>query len=249
MRLMLAASLLVGCGGGGTPAPPTPVVAADVPLLFLGNSHTAQHDVPGLVRQLLVAADSSRTVATVTAPGFLFLDERLTDAASLALVRTQRWSSVVLQAQRYSTSGQVDYSTAEAVEWVRLTRAAGGVPVLFPEWPRRGINESGRIFALYASIAQIEPACVPPIPQAFDLVAAQHPTIVLHAADGNHAAPAGALLAAMLLATTLSGRMPSSLPALVPGPVDAGTQAALRDAATRAVAQVSPWALCPADRP
>ena len=245
---MALAALLPGCGGGGGAATP-PAAPADLSVAFFGNSHTQWHDVPGLVRQLLQAAEPSRSVATATAPGLLFLDERLADAASLALLQGQPWQATVLQAQRYSLSGQVEYSTAEAQAWVRMTRAAGGVPVLFAEWPRRGIDESARIFTLYTSIARAEPACVPPSPPACDLAAAQHPAIVLHAADGNHASPAGALLAALLLASTLGGHAPTDFPNLAAAPVDGATQAVLRDVAAQAARQVSPWAWCPADQP
>lgn len=52
------------------------------------------------------------------------------------MLASQRWSFVILQAQKYSTSGQFSCSTAEAKEFVRLARAQGAVPIMFPEWPR-----------------------------------------------------------------------------------------------------------------
>ena len=42
-------------------------------------------------------------------------------------------------------------------------------------------------------------ACVAPIGQAWDLSLARHPSLILHASDGNHSAPAGAFLAALLI--------------------------------------------------
>ena len=56
----------------------------------------------------------------VEAPGSMFLDQRVNDAATLGLLRSQNWSYVVLQAQQYSSSGQFTYSTAEAEELVAL---------------------------------------------------------------------------------------------------------------------------------
>ena len=96
---------------------------------------------------------------------------------------------------------------------VRQSRAANATPILFPEWARRGVNESQLIFNLHVSIAQKEPACVAPIPQAFDLAMARNPALVLLDSDGNHSAPAGAFLAALVLYTAITDRAPNDLPA------------------------------------
>jgi hypothetical protein len=74
---------------------------------------------------------------------------------------------------------------------------------------------------LHVSIAQSEPACVAPIPQAFDFALARDPTLTLHASDGNHSAPAGAFLAALVLYATITGLSPLDLPALPQFPVSA----------------------------
>lgn len=247
-----AAALLAACGGGGgggNEPPPTAPLQADVTLLFMGNSHTLVNDVPALVTALVQVARPGQTVAHAVAPGSLFLDERLNDPASAELIRRQRWSAVVLQAQRYSSSGLFFYPTDGAEEWVRRARGAGAMPVLFPEWPRSGVDETLRIFSLHRSIAAATPACVPPIPQAFDIANEMRANLVLHASDGNHSSPAGALLAALVIASTITGQPPSSAPTLLTVPVDGATQALLREAATRAVTATSPWADCPGDRP
>jgi hypothetical protein len=163
------------------------------------------------------------------------------------LLREQRWSFVVLQAQKYSESGLVEYSTSEAEALVRMARAAGAVPVLFPEWPRRGIAETQRIFDLHVSIARHAPACVAPIGQAWDLALARNPSLVLYASDGNHSAPAGAFLAALILATTITGVPPDQLPALAIPDVDPATQAFLRAVAAETVLVYPPRQYCPGD--
>lgn len=252
--LATAAGACGGDSGGGpssTLAGPDPVtgpVSADIALLFMGNSHTSVNDVPGMVEAMVRAGLPGRSVAAVTAPRSLFLDQHVHDAATLGLLRSSTWSYVVLQAQRYSSSGQFTYSTTEAAELVRLSRRQGAVPVMFPEWPRRGIDETQRIFDLHVSIARGEPACVPPIPQAWDLALSRYPTLALHAADGNHSAPAGAFLAALVLYATITGLPPSALPTLGQPGVDAGTQAQLRGIATEAIQLISPRLYCPSDR-
>ena len=252
LRRAIAAAcfLLASCGGGGgaeAPAPPPAVPTADVTFLFLGNSHTVVNDVPGSVAALVRAALPGRSVGGVTAPGSLFLDEHVQDSATLQLLRERRWSFVVLQAQRSSASWTVDYPITGAVTLVRMARDAGAVPILFPEWPRRGVVESQLLYNLYVSIAREAPACVAPVPQAFDLAAARHPALVLHASDGNHSAPAGAFLAALILAATATGSSPASLPPLAGIGVSDEDQARLRGIATEIVATYPPRAWCPAD--
>ncbi|NJD89704.1 MAG: hypothetical protein FIB05_17020 [Betaproteobacteria bacterium] len=241
-------ALAAACGGGGNAeSVPAPPVKADIALLFYGNSHTRTNDVPGLVAALVRAVRPGRSVEAVTAPGSQFLDERLSDAASREVLASQRWSAVVFQAQKYSASGQFSYSTAEAAQWVRLARDGGAVPVLFPEWPRLGVDETQSIFELYVSIAAQAPACVAPVPQAWDIALSRQALLPLHAPDGNHSQPAGALLAALVIASTIAGDSPAAMPTLAALAVDAATQADLRAAAAQAVVGQSPRRYCPAD--
>lgn len=259
--LMLAlAAACAACGGGGssgggaaatapvtpTPLPTTP--SAAITVLMMGNSHTLSQGLPTQLEQLLRSSSGSKTVGATVAPGFMFLDERLADAGSMALLRSRSWSIVILQAQKYSTSGQYSYSTSEAEELVRIARAAGSLPVMFPEWPRAQVDETSRIYDLHVSIAQKQPACVAPIGQAWDLSLQRHPELRLHSEDGNHSAPAGAFLAAVMLYATISGAQPAqllALPELANG-VDANSQAKLRQVAADTAQAYPPRRYCPA---
>jgi hypothetical protein len=251
---VLAIAALVGAcgGGGGTSAttadtPITSLPAAQINLLFMGNSHTSANDLPGMVAAMVRAARPSRTVAKLEAPGWLFLEARARDAESLRILREGRWDFVVLQAQEYSSSGDFTYPIDGAVALVRMSRDAHATPILFPEWPRRGIDETQRIYDLHVSIARTAAACVAPIPQAWDLALSRHPDLVLYASDGNHSAPAGAFLAALVIANTMTGFAPDHLPFLPDLGVDADTQARLRAVAAQTVISVPPRQWCPAD--
>ena len=252
LRAVVIALFLSACGGGGgTPStsadPPPPAPQAQVALLFMGNSHTSANALPQMVAALVRAASPGKTVEAVEAPTWMFLNERAQHAPSLALLRSRAWRFVVLQAQEYSSSGLFEYPIDGAVALVRESRAVGAVPIMFPEWPRRGIDETQRIYDLHLSIARAAPACVPPIPQAWDMSIARNPDIVLHAADGNHSAPAGAFLAALVIATTMTGVAPDTLPALDGFGVDAPAQARLRRIAAETVLVYPPRTGCPAD--
>jgi hypothetical protein len=213
----------------------------------MGNSHTSVNDVPGMVAAMVRAARPGKTVACVEAPGWMFLEERAQNPASLQLLRDGTWSHVVLQAQEYSSSGLFEYPTDGAELLVRMTRTAKAVPILFPEWPRRGIAETQRIYDLHVSIARREPACVAPIGQSWDLALARYPDLVLHASDGNHSAPAGAFLAALVIAATITGVAPDTLPYLPQFAVDADVQSRLRGVAAETVLAVRPRLWCPSD--
>lgn len=246
------ALLLAACGGGSDDPPDggnngPPPVTADISLLFMGNSHTSANDFTKMVADMVRAGKPGKTVASVEAPGSLFLDERLNDAQSVALLRRQSWSFVILQAQKYSTSGQFEYSTAEAKELIRIVRQQHAVPVMFPEWPRKGVDETQRIYDLHVSIAQAEPACVAPVGQAWDLALARDPALPLHASDGNHSAPGGAFLAALVVYATITGQSPLDLPPLPQYPVDLPLQARLRALAAETVQTVPPRMWCPGD--
>ena len=138
-------------------------------LLFLGNSHTARHDVPGTVERLLRGLEPGAEIVAVLGPGSMHLDERGEDAETLESVAAQSWDFVVLQAQNYSLSGCCDYPTTGAESLVRLVGEQGAVPVLYAEWARRGIDETDLIIETYQRIAERQPACLPPVPEAFDI--------------------------------------------------------------------------------
>ena len=254
--LFFAAALACACSGGAPdsggaappPPPPPPVVLrGDVSILFMGNSHTSVNALPQMVGAMVEAARPGREVIVSVAPSWMFLDERASDGPSLELLRSRPWTFVVLQAQKYSSSGLFDYPITGAVALVRMARAQQATPILFPEWPRLGIPESQRIFDLHVSIARAEPACVAPIPQAFDIAATRFPQLVLHAEDGNHSSPAGALLAALVIATTMTQSDPMQVPFLPDFPVDAGTQTRLRSIAAETMARFPPRLYCPID--
>jgi hypothetical protein len=253
--LVFALSACGGGGGGGgnvpntsvLPPPPPPVANADITMLFMGNSHTSVNDLPQMVAAMVRVGKPGKTVNAVVAPGWMFLEERVHDAPSLNLLRSRNWTFVVLQAQKYSSSGAFLYSTTEAEELVRLSRVQRATPIMFPEWPRRNVDETQRIFDLHLSIVRKEPACLPPIPQAWDIATARHPSLVLHDSDGNHSAPAGAFLAALVIYSTMTGLSPAALPDIPDFGLGSNVQLQLRTAATEAVRLMPPREFCPAD--
>jgi hypothetical protein len=125
--------------------------------------------------------------------------------------------------------------------------SAADLSILFMGNSHTSVNDlTGMIYALHVSIAQREPACVAPVGQAWDLALTRHPTLVLHDADGNHSAPAGAFLTALILYATVTTLSPLDLPTL-PFGIDSQTQATLRTVAAETVQTSPPRQWCSAD--
>ncbi|HEX5792555.1 MAG TPA: hypothetical protein VFY01_04715 [Rheinheimera sp.] len=212
-------------------------------LLFMGNSHSSSHNLPQLVATLLQSGLPNAKIDTKLASGYHFLDERLQHNASTRLLKEGNWSHVILQAQKYSTTGRYFYPTDAAEEWIRRINTKNAQAIMFPEWPRRGNKEEGaRIHQLHLSIAKAEPACVAPIGLAWERALQQNPGLKLHASDGNHAAFEGAFLTALVLYGTISKQDPADLDEIRAIKLSRDTQAELRQAASATLRQHVPCA-------
>ena len=199
---------------------------ATVGVLMIGNSHSSRSDLPQMLEIMLAAGLADTDVVVERAPGWAFLADRLEHRPTLRAFESRAWTHVILQAQRYSASGRYRYPTDGAEEWIRRTHAIGAVPVLFPEWARRGNREEGmRVQQLHESIAARASACVAPVGIAWEVAQDNRPGLVLHVSDGNHANRRGALLAAYVLYEVVSGRQAATLPELESLKVSADDQA------------------------
>ncbi len=240
LTLTLAMALVLpslgACSSTGfSSSPASDGPPADFQVLLIGNSHSSDNDLPELLARLIEAGAPGSSAQTYAVPRWAFLAERLEDDVTQMSLEARDWTHVVLQAQKYSTSGKYVYPTTAAEEWIRRVRARNALPILFPEWARRGNDEEGaRIYALHTSIAAKEPACVAPVGQAWQIAQARDPRLSLYATDGNHANRFGALLTAHVLAEAITGKPAGSLPDLDDLRIAPETQALLREAAAAA---------------
>ena len=221
----------------------TVAIAADdveYSVLLIGNSHSSRGNLPGVLQQLLESSGSAS--ANVKAVGhWAFLAERLEDKRTQKMLESRPWTHVVLQAQKYSTSGQYTYPTEAAEEWIRRSRDIGAQPILFPEWARRDhVEEGARVHRLHMEIAAREPACVAPIGLAWEIMLDNNPGIRLHEGDGNHANRTGALLTAYVLYATITGNAIGDLPQTKMRGISEDMQELLRAAAEQAVTFAPP---------
>jgi hypothetical protein len=236
VMLSCAASLAHAQAGVTDPLPPG-AKTENFDLLFMGNSHSKANDLPGLVATLIETGKPLANADAANAPGFMYLADRQDDGVSPQLLASRPWSHVVLQAQKYSTSGLYYYPTDAAEEWIRRAKAQNTQPILFPEWPRRGNTEEGkRVHNLHLSISSREAACVAPIGLAWEKSIADHPEIELHAPDGNHSNIQGALLSAYVFYEVMSRQPAADLPVVSSIKVSPDVQGKLKNTASEVVA-------------
>jgi hypothetical protein len=204
-------------------------------VLLIGNSHSARNNLPDLIEDLIEVGHPNATVNIDNAPRWVFLAERIGDKVTQKSLESRPWTHVVLQAQKYSSSGRYFYPTDAAEEWIRRIRILDAEPVLFPEWPREGNTEEGpRVHGLHMGIAEREPACIAPMGLAWQIVRDENPEIKLYARDGNHSNKTGALLAALVLYETITGQPADELPDIAKSRIKSEVQSTLRSAASNA---------------
>ena len=167
-----------------------PVVTA----LFLGNSHSAP--IPAELRELFAKHCPSVRVKFHKAASSGFLDEQARSEYVHEEIAKTRWDFVVLQAQKYSTTGRFTYPVDGAVALAKFAKGRGAQVILYPEFPRKGVDEYARIRAIHESIAEQTGARITPIGEAWSLAVSQIGEEPLYAPDGNHASERGSYLIA-----------------------------------------------------
>lgn len=223
--VLIPLSAMIGCNSSGATAedPDHPSSASIKPessapsslsLLFIGNSHTAGHDLPNLVRRMIEFRRPGENVLVAYIP-VAFLEDLKNNSAADAKLAERRWSAVILQAQKISQSGRFDYSKQEAIDVAKRARAAGSRAIFYPEWGLRGVKgDAQRIEKVYAEMARAADAELAPVGRAWDLAQADRKDLALYEADGNHQSETGAYLTACVLFAAITGDDPSRLNSL-----------------------------------
>jgi hypothetical protein len=181
------------------------LAAADVRILFVGNSHTSYQNLPAIVCSMVRHAKPGTTVAHQ-----MVFVTHLEDAASNPQIRAEverrPWTHVILQAQKVSMSGRYTYPTLDGIELAKAAKAKGAKTYFFAEWGRRGVaDERERTEKIYQEMALAAGVAVIPVGRVWDAALAEDPDRPLHDADGNHESATGAYLTALALASTISG--------------------------------------------
>ena len=176
----------------------------DFKILLFGNSHISGQN--SLIETLMRHANPNITVLTQSLSGG-YLSDHANNAAAIDILEGNNWTHVILQGQKYSQSGTVEYSTSAAETLIAKTKAIGATPILFPEHPQQyNTTEAQRIHDLHLSINEKQRSCIAPVGLVWDYAIAQRPDLSFHSNDGNHANQLGNFLTAMVMYETISGQ-------------------------------------------
>ena len=241
LRVVLLSVCLVSCNSSDDSGKVVTPVVPEVPIsgpnlaipdnsirdnykvLIFGNSHII--GLANILNTLLLHTLPDKSVTMREVSSQHFLDERLEDGVSLGILQNDNWSHVILQAQKYSQSGQFNYPTDGTQRWISLAKTQDVTPILFPEHPQRGNSSEGqRVYDLHSGIAAKQAACVAPIGPVWDKVIALRPELELHQADGNHASALGKFLSALVFYQIITGQSADLLPYIASLDVDADIQ-------------------------
>jgi len=202
-------------------------------VLFFGNSHTFNNDVPAMVQSLLNGSIKTTFI------GGGFLDDVWRNRESSRALNGTKWSHVVLQGAQLSSSHKYEYSNEGAIALAKLAIEKGAMPLFFVEWPRKGWDESKFQYDHYKALAakagggELLPIC-----WAWDAAVKGRPSLDLWAPDGNHAAHSGSYLAACVIAYWIGGTKRELT--WKPHGLESGVSSYLRSVAKRATEQYRP---------
>lgn len=216
-RPSLAALLtfaLTGCGSQGTSpggTDPEKVRAADISILFIGNSHTSFHNLPDVVSAMIRHQKPGKTVVVRTL-GVGFLEEVTRNPQYKQELEAAPWKYVVLQAQKISVSGKHEYSRQEGIDFAKSAKARGARVFFYSEWGLKNVAGDGaRNERIYQAMTDESGADVLRVGRAWDLALADRPELPLHDFDGNHQTALGAFLTACVIAGRITGESPATL--------------------------------------
>ncbi len=175
--------------------------------LFIGNSHTFTHDLPGMLAQLAASSPEGLSLETAeVTQGGATLQGLYDQPATLDVIHSQPWTYVVLQEQ--STLPLTD---PEAMwDAVRLFDTViddhGSLTSLFLLWARQDFPwTQDQITDAYTTIGDEVGALVAPVGLAWEASLDQQPDLQLHSDDGSHPGPRGTYLSACVFLSTFYG--------------------------------------------
>jgi hypothetical protein len=185
-----------------------------VDVLLIGNSYTFVNSLPEMVQQISAAANDRRPIrCAMAAVGAATLESHWNDRNTRKMMRSRRWSIVVLQEQSLMPIGNPDSFMRCGGLLADEARSLGAKPLLYLTWARRSSPEQqDALTRAYRSIASAHSATVVPVGEAWRTVRRQRPNLELFQSDGSHPSIAGSYLAACVFYATITGKTPVGLP-------------------------------------
>ncbi|HEX6100106.1 MAG TPA: SGNH/GDSL hydrolase family protein [Thermoanaerobaculia bacterium] len=178
--------------------------AAEMRVLFVGNSLTYTNDLPGMVARLGELDGQRIECVTAARPNYSLGDHL--DAGSVQKLAKKRWDLVVLQ----QGPSSLEESRRDLIrDAKRMAELFEGTPVaMLMVWPSRQYAGSwDRVIESYAQAAREVNGSL--IPAGVAMRSASDLGVL--GADGFHPSAAGTYLAALVTYRTIAGRLPPSV--------------------------------------
>ncbi len=211
-------------------------------VLFVGNSHTYVHNVPGMLDAIARQnGDSSFRVTAVAYPN-VSLEDHWYDGTAARHLERGRWEYVVMQQGPSSQEGHHQHLAHWTQQFTPLIRAAGASPVLYQVWPHISRPQDfPAVQQAYGFAAASVNGILAPAGAAWVNNFSANPDLALYDPDGTHANVMGAYVAALTIYASISGVDARMLPPVIPGnaAVEEATVRKLQQAVFMTVAPLS----------
>lgn len=200
-------------------APVRPVDGAKVDalrVLFVGNSLTYTHDVPELVESLARGRGGRRIETHQVAFPDYGLEDHWTRGDAPKAIRKGNWDFVVLQQGPSAAPANRVNLIENTRRFDAEIRKAGGRTALYGVWPMaaRSFDAEAASESYRLAAAEVDGVYIP-VGAAWRFALEEADPPALYSADGLHQSVDGALLAALVIASTLLDAPPSAFaPAL-----------------------------------
>ncbi len=216
--LPLVAVGFSACLGLVAPKPEVPRLTGNLRVLFVGNSHSYEQDLSGLVQ--LVARQAGNTellTARVAFANYALEDHAYEGTAQKALEGSQ-WEYVVMQQGPSSLASSHSHLSYWSQWWHPRITAAQAMPVLYQIWPSAGRRgDAANALLSYSNAAALVGGLLAPAGDAFTAALEADGDIGVYAWDGMHASRRGAYLAALVIVGRILDVDVRTLPPVIPG--------------------------------
>jgi hypothetical protein len=200
-------------------------------VLFLGNSYIAVNNLPQMTTDLALSAGDTLITKNNT-PGGYRMQYHAQDQTSLALIRSQKWDHVVLQAQSQETSFRISQVQSNVFPYAKALcdsiRANDSctTPMFYMTWGRENGDQSNcpgwpivctyegmdsMINLRYRMMGDSNDAAVSPVGAVWHYIRANHKGIQLYSADESHPSKAGTYAAACTFYSVIFRKDPTNI--------------------------------------
>lgn len=176
---------------------------------MIGNSHTHVNNVPELLQSLLAWGTGGIVHCTGCSTDSVGLQWHWKQKQSHAALANGPYDFVVLQERSGGPLEHPESTRRHAGLWCGKIKEQGSTPVLYMTWALADAPHTQRDIAnVYGAVARDHEARLAPVGLAWQRAGYTNHVPALYDADGRHAAPAGSLLAAVVLAQTIAPQVP-----------------------------------------